>query len=189
MRQAEAADALGRQHALVRVRQQVLPGPEQVGRVRERVRQRRVVRTDGSRGRVVGHRGGMHAGAAHVQPAAGRTVHVPPAGVHVVGLVGRGRRHSRIERPVVRVPRVHRPKRRALDLAQKPVLHVGILGTCRRCGGSREIQVTAIGRRRTGRAGRRDWPVDESRCLFKPFRNQTPQSLRSQFDRLRYLLR
>lgn len=102
MRQCEASDRLGRQHALVSVLQQVLTGAEQVGRVRQRVRQRRVVSCSG---RCVIRHGGMHAGA-HVQPATGGggRVHIPPAAIHVVGFV----RRDGVERPVVWMTRVHR---------------------------------------------------------------------------------
>uniref|UniRef100_A0A182Q891 Uncharacterized protein n=1 Tax=Anopheles farauti TaxID=69004 RepID=A0A182Q891_9DIPT len=112
-------DAARLQHALVAaVLQQMLAGAEQVRGVRERrVRQRRRVVVGGGgrrRRRVIRHRGRVHAGGgarADVEPAAGRPVHVPPAGPvsPVAAEPVPVRLADRVERvPIVRVAPVHR---------------------------------------------------------------------------------
>lgn len=100
VRQSEAADRLAGQH-FVRVLQQMLTGAQKMGGVGQRMTEAGVVA-----GRcIVGH-GGMHAGAAHLQPGTGGAVHVPPA-ARLYGFGFVRLRHG-VEWPVVVVTRVDR---------------------------------------------------------------------------------
>lgn len=123
-----------RQHALVRILQQVLPRRQQMVGSRQRMRQTRVVR-----GVVRRHLGVHSRRPTHVEPTAGGRVYVPPGvrrrhGVAFNASVVCGTGH-RVKGPrFVRVPRVDRAEvvRRggALHLAQQRglvVVHVGVV--------------------------------------------------------------